>query len=94
MPDAFEAGYARDHSASRCKVQWGEGEKKLVLGSLATMEEGETGGFYRDQLAKLGEVTRGQPTRETFVVDVAGPFAADHSAGDRAAATTADGLIG
>jgi quinol monooxygenase YgiN len=34
------------------------------------LEEGEAGGYYRRQLAKLGEVLRGQPTRETLAVEV------------------------
>ncbi len=32
------------------------------------MEAGEAEGYYRSQLAKLGAVLRGQPTRETFAV--------------------------
>ncbi len=38
--------------------------------SEAAMEAGEAAGYDRGQLAKLGAVLRGQPTRETFVVGV------------------------
>ena len=38
--------------------------------SEAAMEEGEAAGYYRAQLAKLGDPLRGQPTRQTFDVEV------------------------
>ena len=53
--------------------------RRLLLLTLweseTAMEEGESAGYYRSQLAKLGAVLRGQPTRDSFTVgllDVAG----------------------